>query len=127
MTSREITIAFELAIGVFALYLLVRRLARRGAHDRQTPPFYVAELPDDPLPNPDEPVTVAWFKLAEEAEMWAENLRGEGIDASVRDTTFGGKRYGGLSDWNSPHIEVRSEDARRAVEILREAEGRTFE
>ena len=111
MTSREITIAFELAIGVFALYLLVRRLARLGARDQGTPPFYVAELPDDPLPNPDEPVTVAWFKIAEEAEMWAETLRGQGIEACVRDATF---RRGSVP----PHTEVRSEDARRAVEIL---------
>jgi len=41
MTSREITIAFELAIGIFALYLLVRRLARMGSSHRDE------DRPDD--------------------------------------------------------------------------------
>lgn len=127
MTPREITIAFELAIGVFALYLLVRRLARLGARDEGRPAFYVEEPPSDPTRGPDEPVTVAWFKRAKEAEMWAQTLRAEGIVACVREATFEGGRYVGLRGSVSPHVEVRSEDARRVVEILREAAGQTFE
>lgn len=111
MDSREITIAFELAIGVFAVYLLIRRLARLGAINREMPPFYVADLPDTPILDPDKPITIAWFKRSEEAEMWAENLRQAGIDAKA----IGGTRRG-------PQLQVRSEDARRAIEILREAD-----
>jgi hypothetical protein len=124
MTTREITIAFEFAIGVFALYLLIRRLARLGARDQETPPFYVAEIPDDALRNADELVTIAWFKMAEEAQMWAAILREEGIEASVPDATVEGGRYVGLRDSASPHIEVLAKHARRAAEILREGESR---
>lgn len=122
MTTKEITIAFELAIGVFALYLLIRRLARLGARDQETPPFYVAEIPDAALSNPDELVTIAWFKMIEEAETWAGDLRSEGIEATVPHASVEGGRYVGLRDSASPHIDVRAKDARRAAEILREAE-----
>lgn len=116
MTTREITIAFELAIAIFAIYLLVRRLARMGARDREAPPFYVQEPQDDPSRGAGELVTVAWFRRIEEAEMWAETLRGQGIEAAVTNRlarmTEGGR---------PPELQVRFEDANQAVEILREA------
>lgn len=116
MTTREITIAFELAIGIFAVYLLVRRLSRLGASNRETPPFHVAELSDMPILDSNEPVTVAWFKRVDEAEMWAETLRQAGIEATVGNTNIYSR------DPASPQLQVRPEDARRAIEILREAD-----
>lgn len=108
MTSQEITIAFELAIGVFAVYLLIRRLRRLGAGE-SPPAFYVEEPRPDPSRGPDELVTIAWFRRTDEAEMWAENLRQAGIEAAV----VGGVR-------STPTLTVRSEDVKRAIEILRE-------
>lgn len=117
MTTREITIAFELAIGIFAIYLLVRRLARLSAVYQNIPPFTIVELPDTPILDTDLPVTIAWFKCSEEAEMWAENLRQAGIEATLSNTNA----Y--TPSPLPPQLKVRSEDAHRAVQIMREAEG----
>jgi hypothetical protein len=122
MTSREWTIAFELAIGLFALYLLARRIGRMMRAEVNAPAFHVQDPTDEALANPEGPVTIAWFQRGEEAEMWAATLREAGIDATVRDVTFGGTPSSGLTNWVSPKLDVRAEDARRAVEILREAE-----
>jgi len=122
MTSREWTLAFELAIVLFALYLLARRIGRMMRAEVNAPAFYVQDPTDEALANPEEPVTIAWFQRTVEADMWAANLREAGIDATVRDATYGGRPHLGTWDWISPRLEVRAEDARRAIEILREAE-----
>lgn len=121
LTSEQITFGFWLAIAAFALYLLIQRMKRLGA-PQERPPFYIADLPEDPSRDPDEPVTVAWFQRAEEAEMWAASLRAEEIEASVSNATLTEQQYGGLQGYTSPQIMVRSADAARAIEILRKAE-----
>lgn len=124
LTHQQVTFTFWLAIAAFAVYLTIKRLQRIGAPDER-PSFYVAELPEDPTRDPDEPVTIAWFGRAEFAEMWAANLRAEGIEANVSNATLG-QRYPDprgytAGAYTSPAIVVRSADASRAIEILREA------
>lgn len=117
MTTREITIAFEFAIAVFAIYLLIRRLTRLGARRAEAPPFYIQEPTDDPLRDPYALITIAWFEMAEDAEKWAQVLQQAGIEPTV----IGGwpRRIEGAGP---PQLQVRSKDAQQAIEILRQAE-----
>lgn len=122
MTTREFTFAFELAIGLFALYLLVRRLIRMARSDQSVPPFVVLEPDEAALANTDQPVEIARFRRAEEAEMWAATLRDADINATVRDASVQGRPRREQTIWTAPRLAVLAQDAHRAIEILREAE-----
>ncbi|NLN75417.1 MAG: hypothetical protein GX139_03815 [Armatimonadetes bacterium] len=106
MTSREITIALQLAIAIFAAYLFFRRLGRLWGREREAPAYYVAEIPASAHLNPDEIVTIAWFREMEPAKVWAQKLRERGIEASIAD--------------NSPELKVPARDAGKAAEIIRQ-------
>jgi hypothetical protein len=104
MSTRDITIALELAIAIFAIYLLARRLVRLQRRDRQLPPFYVADIPENARLEADTYIAVAWFQQYELAQEWVEKLCEQGVEATLSD--------------RPPQIKVRAEDARRAIEIL---------
>ncbi len=113
MTTRELTIAFEFAIALFAIYLLIRRLARLGS--RRTPPFYIQPPREDQSPEPDEFITIAWFEMAEDAEKWAQRLSDQGIEAKIE-----GGWPRGIEKSGPPQLQVQSKNAQRAIGILRQ-------
>ncbi len=106
MSSREIAMAMQLAIAIFAVYLLVRRLARLRTLGRDLPPHYIADIPTYAKLELGQMITVAWCREVEESERLADMLHGEGIEAALADSP--------------PQVKVPSQDARRAIEILKE-------
>lgn len=112
MTTRELTIAFEFAIALFAIYLLIRRLARLGS--RRTPSFYIQPPREDPSREPTEFITIAWFELAEDAEKWAQRLDDQGIETRIE-----GGWPRGIEKSGPPQLQVRSKDSQQAIELLR--------
>lgn len=106
MSSREIAIALQLAIAIFAIYLLVRRLARLRSFGQNLPQHYIADIPAGANLKPDQMITVVWCREAGESERLAAILNEQGIEATLAD--------------NPPQIKVPSQDARRAIEILKE-------
>lgn len=105
MSSREIAIALQLAIAIFAIYLLVRRLTRLRMLGQNLPPHYIADIPTDATFESGQSITVAWCGEGDESERLAARLREQGIEVELSDSP--------------PQIKVPSQDARRAIEILR--------
>ncbi|MGI6295348.1 MAG: hypothetical protein ACOX3G_04610 [Armatimonadota bacterium] len=98
--------ALQLAIAMFAIYLLVRRLVRLRTLGQDLPPHYIADIPANAKFELGQMITVAWCREIEESERLADMLHDEGIDTALSD--------------KPPQVKVPSQDARRAIEILKE-------